>query len=149
SARSSASRSVSRSPRARHPARLRPPGAAPPPLHRQHPPSPSSATLERRRTRAQTTMTIMDAPQDAQPIPDPARPALVPSRSSAGQILRDYFVLTKPSIMLLLLITTLPAMVLSDEGWPGFGPVLATLFGGMLAAGGAGAVNMYIDRDID
>jgi len=94
-------------------------------------------------------MTIMDAPQDAQPIPDPARPALVPSRSSAGQILRDYFVLTKPSIMLLLLITTLPAMVLSDEGWPGFGPVLATLFGGMLAAGGAGAVNMYIDRDID
>lgn len=62
---------------------------------------------------------------------------------------RDYFVLTKPSIMLLLLITTVPAMVLADGGWPGWGLVLATLLGGVLAAGGAGAVNMYIDRDID
>ncbi len=66
-----------------------------------------------------------------------------------GDVLRDYFILTKPSIILLLLITTVPAMVLADGGWPGWGPVLATLVGGMLAAGGAGAVNMYIDRDID
>lgn len=65
------------------------------------------------------------------------------------QTARDYFVLTKPSIMLLLLITTVPAMVLAHDGWPGWGLVLATLLGGMLAAGGAGAVNMYIDRDID
>ena len=65
------------------------------------------------------------------------------------QTARDYFILTKPSIMLLLLITTLPAMVLADDGWPGWGLVLATLLGGILAAGGAGAVNMYIDRDID
>lgn len=65
------------------------------------------------------------------------------------QVLRDYFVLTKPSIMLLLLITTLPAMVLARDGWPGWGLVLSTLFGGVLAAGGSGAVNMYIDRDID
>jgi len=64
-------------------------------------------------------------------------------------LLRDYFVLTKPSIMLLLLITTVPAMVLAEGGWPGLGPVLATLLGGMMAAGGSGAVNMYIDRDID
>ncbi len=62
---------------------------------------------------------------------------------------KDYFVLTKPSIMLLLLITTVPAMVLADDGWPGWGLVLSTLLGGALAAGGAGAVNMYIDRDID
>ncbi|RLT36476.1 MAG: protoheme IX farnesyltransferase [Chloroflexi bacterium] len=65
------------------------------------------------------------------------------------QTAKDYFVLTKPSIMLLLLITTVPAMVLAYDGWPGWGLVLATLFGGVLAAGGAGAVNMYIDRDID
>ncbi|MBM4410006.1 MAG: protoheme IX farnesyltransferase [Chloroflexi bacterium] len=65
------------------------------------------------------------------------------------QTVRDYFILTKPSIMLLLLITTVPAMVLANDGWPGWGLVLATLVGGMLAAGGAGAVNMYIDRDID
>ncbi len=73
-------------------------------------------------------------------------PAAVPAWK---QTAKDYFVLTKPSIMLLLLITTVPAMVLADDGWPGWGLVLATLFGGMLAAGGAGAVNMYIDRDID
>jgi heme o synthase len=69
-------------------------------------------------------------------------------RSWAG-VARDYFELTKPSIILLLLITTVPAMVLAQGGWPSTWLVLATLAGGMLAAGGAGAVNMYIDRDID
>lgn len=64
-------------------------------------------------------------------------------------LIRDYFTLTKPSIILLLLITTVPAMVLADGGWPSTWLVIATLIGGMLAAGGAGAVNMYIDRDID
>ena len=72
------------------------------------------------------------------------------SRASAGlRLLRDYYTLTKPSIILLLLVTTVPAMVLAADGWPGTGLVLATLMGGILAAGGAGAVNMYIDRDID
>lgn len=69
--------------------------------------------------------------------------------SGWGTRARDYFTLTKPSIILLLLITTVPAMVLADDGWPGLWPVVATLIGGMLAAGGAAAVNMYIDRDID
>lgn len=64
-------------------------------------------------------------------------------------VARDYFTLTKPSIMLLLLITTVPAMILAADGWPGGGLVAATLVGGMLAAGGAGAVNMWVDRDID
>ncbi|MDA0365867.1 MAG: heme o synthase [Chloroflexi bacterium] len=66
-----------------------------------------------------------------------------------GALARDYFTLTKPSIILLLLITTVPAMVLAKGGWPSTWLVIATLIGGMLAAGGAGAVNMYIDRDID
>ena len=68
---------------------------------------------------------------------------------SLGSTLRDYLVLTKPSIMLLLLITTVPAMVLAEDGWPSSWLVVATLIGGVLAAGGAGAVNMYLDRDID
>lgn len=72
----------------------------------------------------------------------------VTSRSFAV-VARDYFVLIKPSIILLLLITTVPAMVLATEDWPDGWLVLATLIGGILAAGGAGAVNMYIDRDID
>lgn len=62
---------------------------------------------------------------------------------------RDYLTLTKPSIILLLLITTVPAMILAADGWPGLWPVAATLIGGMMAAGGAAAVNMYLDRDID
>ncbi len=72
-----------------------------------------------------------------------------PSATRWRRRVADYFVLIKPSIMLLLLITTVPAMVLARGGWPGSWLVLATLVGGVLAAGGAGAVNMYIDRDID
>ncbi|MFA7248823.1 MAG: heme o synthase [Dehalococcoidia bacterium] len=68
---------------------------------------------------------------------------------SWSAVVHDYFTLTKPSIMLLLLVTTVPAMVLAQGGWPGTWLVLATLVGGVLASGGAGAVNMYIDRDID
>ncbi len=71
------------------------------------------------------------------------------ARRPWSAVARDYFVLTKPAIMLLLLITTVPAMVLARGGWPGWWPVIATLIGGVLASGGAGAVNMYIDRDID
>ena len=62
------------------------------------------------------------------------------------QTARDYFILTKPSIMLLLLITTVPAMVLAHDGWPGWGLVLATLLGGILAAGGLGHVPEIADR---
>ncbi|MDA0270208.1 MAG: heme o synthase [Chloroflexi bacterium] len=75
--------------------------------------------------------------------------ALAASRPAVGRLLRDYVILTKPAIMLLLLITTVPAMILAADGWPGTQLVIATLIGGMLASGGAGAVNMWIDRDID
>jgi heme o synthase len=78
----------------------------------------------------------------------PRRPGRL-ARGSVGQVLRDYYTLTKPSIILLLLVTTVPAMFLAAGGWPGTAAVLATLLGGMIAAGGAGAVNMYVDRDID
>lgn len=60
-----------------------------------------------------------------------------------------YVALTKPRIIELLLITTVPSMVLAAEGWPGTWLVLATLVGGTLSAGGANALNSYLDRDID
>ncbi|MFN5791721.1 MAG: UbiA family prenyltransferase, partial [Burkholderiales bacterium] len=48
-----------------------------------------------------------------------------------------------------MLITTVPTMVVAEGGWPSLGLILITLVGGSLAAGGANAINMYIDRDID
>ena len=61
----------------------------------------------------------------------------------------SYFALTKPRIIELLLITTVPAMVLAAGRWPGTWLVLNTLIGGSLSAGGANALNNYVDRDID
>jgi protoheme IX farnesyltransferase len=60
-----------------------------------------------------------------------------------------YFALTKPRIIELLLVTTVPTMVVANRGIPSGWLILATLVGGSLAAGGANALNMYIDRDID
>jgi heme o synthase len=60
-----------------------------------------------------------------------------------------YVALTKPRIIELLLVTTLPTMIVAQKGLPRLGLIAATLVGGALAAGGANAVNMYVDRDID
>jgi len=68
-----------------------------------------------------------------------------PSRTLFGA----YVALTKPRIIELLLITTVPAMVLAQGGWPDTWLVVWTVVGGTLAAGGANAINMYVDRDID
>jgi protoheme IX farnesyltransferase len=62
---------------------------------------------------------------------------------------RAYVALTKPRIIELLLVTTVPTMVLAAGGWPGWALVAVTVTGGALAAGGANAINMVIDRDID
>ena len=71
------------------------------------------------------------------------------SSRAPSSVVGAYVALTKPRIIELLLITTVPTMVLAEGGWPSWGLVLVTLFGGTLAAGGANAINMYIDRDID
>lgn len=63
--------------------------------------------------------------------------------------LRDYLTLTKPVIVALQLLTTLAAMVVAAGGWPGIRAVFWTLLGGALTAGGASALNHYIDRDLD
>ncbi len=64
-------------------------------------------------------------------------------------VIGGYVALTKPRIIELLLITTVPTMVLAEGGWPSWSLIAITLVGGSLAAGGANAINMYIDRDID
>ena len=60
-----------------------------------------------------------------------------------------FVALTKPRIVELLLVTTVPSMILAERGLPPLQLIAATVLGGALAAGGANAVNMYIDRDID
>ncbi|MCU1395747.1 MAG: ctaB [Ilumatobacteraceae bacterium] len=71
------------------------------------------------------------------------------TRRHPRTVLGGYIALTKPRIIELLLITTVPTMVMADKGWPATSLVLITLLGGTLAAGGANAINMYVDRDID
>lgn len=60
-----------------------------------------------------------------------------------------FVALTKPRIIELLLVTTLPTMILAHGGFPPIGLVVATLVGGTLAAGSANVLNCYLDRDID
>jgi len=62
---------------------------------------------------------------------------------------RAYVALTKPRVIELLLVTTAPVMILAQGGIPNLWLVLATLVGGAMSAGSAGAFNCYIDRDID
>ena len=71
------------------------------------------------------------------------------TRRAPRTVVGGYIALTKPRIIELLLITTLPAMVMAEQGWPPARLIVATLIGGSLAAGGANAINMYVDRDID
>ncbi|MGZ3599398.1 MAG: heme o synthase [Ktedonobacterales bacterium] len=63
--------------------------------------------------------------------------------------LSAYVNLMKPHVTVLLLGTTLAAMVVAQRGMPGWGLTLATLLGGAMAAGSANAINCYWDRDID
>jgi protoheme IX farnesyltransferase len=68
---------------------------------------------------------------------------------SLFSVIKSYVSLTKPRIIELLLVTTVPTMFLASSGWPDWYLVLATLIGGALAAGGANALNNVVDRDID
>jgi protoheme IX farnesyltransferase len=76
-------------------------------------------------------------------------PQASPGPVSRGTKVRAYVALTKPRIIELLLITTIPTTILAAGGWPGLGLLVATLVGGAAAAGSANAFNMYLDRDID
>jgi protoheme IX farnesyltransferase len=75
--------------------------------------------------------------------------ALPRSARAHGARVGSYVALTKPRIIELLLVTTLPTMLVARRGVPSVTLMLVTLAGGALAAGGANALNMVIDRDID
>ena len=68
---------------------------------------------------------------------------------SRRQKVAGYVALTKPRIIELLLVTTVPTMFVAEGGMPSVWLMVATVVGGTLAAGGANAVNMVVDRDID
>ena len=70
---------------------------------------------------------------------------MLSSRARVGA----YVALTKPRIIELLLITTVPTMVVAERGLPSPWLMVCTVLGGTFAAGGANAINMYVDRDID
>ncbi|WP_448257505.1 heme o synthase [Microbacterium aurum] len=71
------------------------------------------------------------------------------TRQSIGRTVRAYITLTKPRVLELLLVTTVPVMILAQNGMPNLWLVLATVIGGAMSAGSAATFNMYIDRDID
>jgi protoheme IX farnesyltransferase len=74
---------------------------------------------------------------------------LKPAPSPLRDRVAGYVALTKPRIIELLLITTVPTMVVAEQGMPSFWLMFNTVLGGAFAAGGANAINMYVDRDID
>src|SRR6187402_1473178 len=73
--------------------------------------------------------------------------AAVARQSAAPTVLRDYLTLTKPKVQSLLLLTTITTMYVAGD--PSLGLVFLTCLGGALSAGGAGAINHALDRDID
>jgi protoheme IX farnesyltransferase len=75
------------------------------------------------------------------------RPAL--AARGITSVVGAYVALTKPKLVELLLVTTLPAMMLAADGWPSWRLVVATMVGGMFAAGAANTFNCWYDRDID
>ena len=70
-------------------------------------------------------------------------------KASIGEKVKGFITLMKLRVVELLLVTTVPTMIVAEEGLPSILLILATLLGGTLSAGGANAINMYIDRDID
>jgi heme o synthase len=94
-----------------------------------------------------TTVPTGEVPTGAGPVSD--GPGGAASRRPAGLIAKSLFLLTKPRIIELLLVTTLPTMMLADRGLPSVRLILITLAGGALAAASANTLNCYIDRDID
>jgi len=89
-------------------------------------------------------------PVQPAPPPGPADRSAGPAeRRPAGRLLRSLFLLTKPRIIELLLVTTIPTMLLARRDLPPVLLLVVTLLGGALAAGSANTLNCYLDRDID
>jgi protoheme IX farnesyltransferase len=88
----------------------------------------------------------MNAGAGAQTAPNPTAAGPAP-RSAANTLLRDYLTLTKPKVQSLLLFTTVTTMYAAGD--PSLGLIFLTCLGGALSAGGAGALNHAVDRDVD
>jgi len=97
-----------------------------------------------------TALTDRIAP-DRAATPTPVSPAALAAarRRRPWAVVRAYVTLTKPRIVELLLVTTVPAMLLAAGGVPSLWLMAVVLVGGALAAGAANALNCYLDRDID
>ncbi|MCU1456037.1 MAG: protoheme farnesyltransferase [Actinomycetia bacterium] len=79
-----------------------------------------------------------------------AASVVAPTRASRLlATLHAYFMLTKPRVIELLLVTTVPPMILAEGGWPSTALIGAVLVGGAAAAGGANTINCWIERDRD
>lgn len=78
-----------------------------------------------------------------------ARSAVPPASAGLAATLSAYIAITKPRIIELLLVTTVPTMILAADGWPPLDVAVAVLAGGTLAAAGANTFNSVYDRDID
>jgi protoheme IX farnesyltransferase len=85
----------------------------------------------------------------AAPVTPMATPNAPTHQRANARTISAYVQLTKPRVMSLLLATTATAMVIAARGLPDLGILAATLIGGALMSGGAGAINHYVDRDID
>src|SRR5690606_1280954 len=119
-------------------------------------PPPQNGTPKRVHTTSQAPIDGTGSPSGAVPTPqDAPATGAAPAREAARATvaLRErvgaYVALTKPRIIELLLVTTVPTMILAQGGLPGLGLILATLVGGTLAAASANVYNCYLDRDID
>ena len=106
------------------------------------------ATLVALATAARRLGSPADPIEAAPAAPEPEA-AEAPVGGSLKATVQAYVQLTKPRIIVLLLITTVPAMMLAQHGMPPLWLILATLLGGTIAAGSANSINMYLDRDID
>jgi protoheme IX farnesyltransferase len=99
--------------------------------------------------RARSAAEVADPTSEEAPLRPTVIRDVVPPRPGPKAVLRAYVALTKPRIVELLLVTTVPAMLLAQHRVPSLWLMLVTLVGGALAAGAANALNCYIDRDID
>ncbi|MBM6620820.1 protoheme IX farnesyltransferase [Micrococcaceae bacterium RIT802] len=94
-------------------------------------------------------MSVKTVPTDAELAPRASRQPDESPSGFVGRKARAYVALTKPRVIELLLVTTLPTMIFAQRGFPDLLTILATLIGGAFAAGSAGAFNCYFDRDMD
>ncbi len=122
------------------------PVATPGPPGTEVPCNMTAASHDDERTLVRPTSPAASAPAPAVPLPGLVAPI---RRRSWRDTVAAYVVLTKPRVVELLLVTTVPTMVLAAGGLPPWGLLAATLVGGALAAGSANTLNCWFDRDID